>query len=858
MVSSSRTTKPHYDYRRARGLARSLHARIYATVDQRLLIVGGRPTFEQLVDCLSRIRQVPAHGRVPNPSELGFPTICDGELTAHGLQTRSRALTKWSLLLDSENRRSKPNKRRTSQILAERQEIDLLRERLTQLHEWRRRAESATAPHGTPFLLDANKERFLAEALAASSPNGHLPPLVGWFARFVVWATGENALRRFLDSVSPLAKPSAELQQVAVLRTFIQQLHVWKHRSRNERTRLVHTELRNAVKTIPPRLVTKGHLTSRLRGRSFEEHCDVLIERCTKLLAFFRDLPTQRVPAVVAALVSCDGGATVVPKRLVTQCLETGDYQQFDQAVRALFEEVGRKRYRDLLLVLEELRELPSPDDYSCVRTMLAGGAKHEDIEWAHSKNLLYWFHSHCPKVSWMRSFLAAIEQRGIFLDYGEIVTVLDCVRGAKEVAVFDWFARWLSHFSPKTFSPRNRKLIAKAIVELVAAGITRLACHDRLRSWATPSSTIRSLSLERQPCLQTVAKWLGGIVYYQEIVGHRPSLPKSIGKLVGTGEAHRSERDFLRNAVCAGTANASQRARLAYLEQNSGSPTESSPNRLRRTTEEVFLKVAIDALREILSQTAAQRWQDLTNRPLPNLSLDSRLSFAKWVVDMDDDQRQCLCQILSAHESHGVAYKQHLPANRKWLKKATSRGVRLDVWDGCESHRGIVDEREVAIAVVQDPVQVFLMGSYFNTCLSLGNCNEMSVLANAHDANKQVIFMRDRGGKVLARQLVAVSEGFGFTGYHCYVGVDHRDTAKRNLYVSAMASYCGRWARRCGLSLVDSGEPETISDLFWYDDGAHEWHAAANMAWAAEDRAINPQPHVQLATTSSQMPIMA
>jgi hypothetical protein len=858
MGSSLKTKKLHHEYRRARGLARSLHARIYASVDQRLLIVGGRPKFEQLVDCLTRIREVPALGRVPNPSELGFPTFCDGELTAHGLQTRSRALTKWSLLLDSETRRSKPNKRRTIQILAERREIDALRERLSQLHEWRRRAQTGTAPQGTPFLLDAHKERFLAEALGASSLHGHLPPLVGWFARFVVWATGENALMHFLDGVSPLAKPSAELQQVAVVRTFIRQLHIWKRRSRNERPQFVHTELRNTVKMIPPRLVTKGHLTSRLRGRSFEEHCDVLIERCTKLLAFFRDVPAQRVPAAVAALVSCDGGATVVPKRLVTRCLETGDYQEFDQAIRALFEEVGSKSYRNLLLALEDLKELPSPDHYSYVREMLAGGATHEDLEWAQSKNLLYWFHSRYPKVSWMRSFLETIEQREICLDYRGIVTVLDCARGAKEVAVFDWFARWLSHFSPMTFSPRNRKLIAKAIVELVAPGITRLACHDRLRSWATPSSTIRSLSLARQTCLRTVAKWLGGIAYYQEIVGDRPSLPKSIGKLVGSGEAHRSERDFLRNAVHTGTANASQRARLAHLEKNTASPTELSPARLRRTTEEVFLKVAIDALREILSQTAAQQWQNMTNRSLPSLSLASRLSFAKWAVDMDDDQRQCLCQILKAYDTHGVSYKQHLPANKKWLKKAIRHGVLLNAWYDCEPHRGTVAGREVRIAVVQDPVQVFLMGSYFNTCLSLGNCNEMSVLANAHDANKQVIFMRDSDGKVLARQLVAVSQGFGFTGYHCYVGIDRRDTAGRNLYISAMASYCGRWARRCGLSLVDSGEPETISDLFWYDDGVHEWHAAANMAWAAEDRAINPQPYVEPATASSRMPIMA
>jgi hypothetical protein len=247
-----------------------------------------------------------------------------------------------------------------------------------------------------------------------------------------------------------------------------------------------------------------------------------------------------------------------------------------------------------------------------------------------------------------------------------------------------------------------------------------------------------------------------------------------------------------------------------------------------------------------------------MTNRSLPHLSLTSRLSFAKWAVDMDDDERQSLCQILSAYDAHGAAYKRHLPANKKWIDKAISHGVQMDSWYDCEPYRGTVDGREVTIAIVQDPYEVFLMGSYFNTCLSLGNCNEMSVLANAHDANKQVIFMRDRDGKVLARQLVVISRTFGFTGYHCYVGVDHRETTTRNLYISAMASYCGHWARRCGLVPADSGEPETISELFWYDDGVHEWHAAASLAWVAEDRGITHAPYVEAVTTSLRMPIMA
>lgn len=47
------------------------------------------------------------------------------------------------------------------------------------------------------------------------------------------------------------------------------------------------------------------------------------------------------------------------------------------------------------------------------------------------------------------------------------------------------------------------------------------------------------------------------------------------------------------------------------------------------------------------------------------------------------------------------------------------------------------------------------------------------------------------------------------------------------------MAAYCGRLAAQCGLELANQGVPEEIGDHFWYDDGEHEWPAAAQTAWA-------------------------
>jgi hypothetical protein len=146
-----------------------------------------------------------------------------------------------------------------------------------------------------------------------------------------------------------------------------------------------------------------------------------------------------------------------------------------------------------------------------------------------------------------------------------------------------------------------------------------------------------------------------------------------------------------------------------------------------------------------------------------------------------------------------------------------------------------------VSVSIAHDPREILLMGEYFATCLSIGQINEMSALANAHDVNKQVVFVvgRSPAGKrqVLARQLIAVTSDFQLLGYRCYVAINKKQQSERQACIALVAAFCGRLARRSGLMLANEGEPEAIGSHFWYDDGTHAWHPAAQEAWNAEDQ---------------------
>ena len=106
-----------------------------------------------------------------------------------------------------------------------------------------------------------------------------------------------------------------------------------------------------------------------------------------------------------------------------------------------------------------------------------------------------------------------------------------------------------------------------------------------------------------------------------------------------------------------------------------------------------------------------------------------------------------------------------------------------------------------------------------------------MAVLANAADANKQVVFLRDQHGNVLGRQLLTISQEYELLGYYCYLNEEGTNEERRNALTAALAKFCGQLARRCGIALASEGEPESLGEHFWYDNEPTEWHKAAHNA---------------------------
>ncbi len=339
--------------------------------------------------------------------------------------------------------------------------------------------------------------------------------------------------------------------------------------------------------------------------------------------------------------------------------------------------------------------------------------------------------------------------------------------------------------------------------------------------------------SSARSEAPDTLAALAERIADYRQISGASRPLPKSLRELAESDERRQRERAYLRALEAAGSLPRAAQARLDRL--NDDSPRPPAAKNIR-AAEEAFLRSGLEALHAVSQRLAAARCRVHLGELTDLLAPDQLLGFARWIDRMNEPQRQLLRTVVEARHRHGPEYKRQLADNQDWIAPALARGIDLDPWFVSEPRQEVIGGRPVEILLASDLEHIFLMGTYFHTCLGLGDCNDMSVLANAGDANKQVLFMFTPGAgkkQVVGRQLIAISRDFRLLGYCAYISGRYVDKAGRQQYVDAMAAYCGRLAALCGLELADEGSPQLIRDHFWYDDGELEWPAAARAAWA-------------------------
>lgn len=211
---------------------------------------------------------------------------------------------------------------------------------------------------------------------------------------------------------------------------------------------------------------------------------------------------------------------------------------------------------------------------------------------------------------------------------------------------------------------------------------------------------------------------------------------------------------------------------------------------------------------------------------PVDQESSRHALAFSRDIVSNDRALKKLLRRYWKG-ERHAA---QRHPASVAWLSKQTER-IR-EVWLSEVRRTQTAGDQELTFALEHDSLEVLRMGTYVGSCLGLGGWFSESAAAVVLDINKNVIYARTGEGRIVGRQLVALSDSGQLV---CFSVYPYTATAELK---RAFWSYDQHLAEQLGTEIYREGRgakgkkgekgeppPYTVSRIVsknWYDDG--EW----------------------------------
>jgi hypothetical protein len=352
-----------------------------------------------------------------------------------------------------------------------------------------------------------------------------------------------------------------------------------------------------------------------------------------------------------------------------------------------------------------------------------------------------------------------------------------------------------------------------------VSQGLVR-----RLEEWNRPAVGQPSAELEALAALPALERsHLEEYLHHRRLSGHGETFAAALLEPLHLAEAEERETAFLLARLAVADLDAAERARLeprlarltdlALAQSRRLQTAERARKRLERSLpllrRESLDRVLDDACRTYLRDFLGQA---VPPGPLPSGLRGALQLLSSWHIDHD------LLAGFLADVLQGRPLAER-PANREWLARAESAGIRTRTWLAGFRATISVAGTPITFTTERDPLAVLEMGTWFDTCLSLkGGINSASTLVNALDVNKQVIYGRRPDGVVVARKLIGATLRRELAGYHTFAA-EHDEELQQGLAGALQA-----FAQQCGLRPSDSATPEVLHDAFWYDDGNESW----------------------------------
>jgi hypothetical protein len=324
-------------------------------------------------------------------------------------------------------------------------------------------------------------------------------------------------------------------------------------------------------------------------------------------------------------------------------------------------------------------------------------------------------------------------------------------------------------------------------------------------------------------------------LALFRRIAGYKTPVTRRLSRFLFVNQRREQERSYLSELIStgalAGEASRGATQRLAYLQAKprvKTYTTKRTRKSLRQASMEALLKIT-NAWVTKQSICILNKQKITWSRPLTD---SEKSEFIGYLHHLSHGTRKMLIAGLQARANHPEGHRTWGVYNQQWLAKHAHQ-FRLNAWLDPSPRQATIlvgkslkqsTTTHLTISLSNDPLDVLWMGRPFSSCLDLrGGMKCASATANWMDANKQLLVVKDRQGRMVARKLLALTNEMTLLGYEIYSSLEEPPDSSM-LLCHQIDSYCIDLANRLNVTKASEGVPQGIHGSQWYDDGAAEW----------------------------------
>lgn len=320
--------------------------------------------------------------------------------------------------------------------------------------------------------------------------------------------------------------------------------------------------------------------------------------------------------------------------------------------------------------------------------------------------------------------------------------------------------------------------------------------------------------------------------VYYQSLAEEQEPITEKIQKIIDLPPTLENEHQNLLKKKEKGTLDESARKRLIKLTallENSDEVTGLISQRLSQLLTRQIPLVKMDALEKGIKKVIQDHWQTIVKARDIDVD-DPDWDNALWLYLGLKKNRRLLKRLLKQVAQGDPSRIRNHPGNQKFLQELIQSGADVDIWLSGIQKKWKVNGQDWTVYLETDPLKVFHMGNLFNTCLQVGGLYDYSVVSNAVEVNKQVLYLRNETGRILGRKLVLLRKDGTLFGCHSYGSADSYDYEYGGSpWVKICFDlFCLELVKKCKLKFPAKDDSVSKEDfqLFsqWYFDGTERF----------------------------------